>query len=399
MSPGGAWEQDEHNGGLVGECSFMQLIYFSPVSASSYAQRPHFTVQAWLELGVDSVLWINPYPCRLPRFDDFKRLRRLDAQDTPLDARIEVLDVPALPIEPLPGGPWLNRQLLWRGAWRKMMDFARRSKDTILGIGRPGALALMALRQLPHKASFYDAMDNFPQFHRGLSRRSMRYYEDSVAADVDLVLVSSTNLAGKFTKRGLNVKKVLNAYPMATLPPWKPTTKSDVVLGFLGCFGKWFDWPLIARLAESLPRARLEFVGPRHVPPPRRLPSNIHFFPPCKQNDAWKYLTRFSAGLIPFQNNALTFAFDPIKYYEYRAAGLPVLSTSFGEMALRTAEDGVYFLDQTDDLSSIVGRALGHHDDETTVARFRRDHDWKEHFTDVSPFDDLLDHSVRQRAA
>jgi len=354
----------------------MRLIYFSPVSARSYAQRPHFTVQALLELGIQSVLWVNPYPCRLPRWNDFKRDQRLNVQGTPLDSRISVLDVPALPIEPLPGGPWINRNLLWRGVWHKLMDFAGGAKTTIIGVGRPGALMLQALRQLPHKASFFEAMDNFPQFHRGLSRKSVRYYEDAVAAEADLVVASSSYLAAKFANRGLNVKKVLNGYAMQSLQSWQPVVKQDMVLGFLGCFGRWFDWPLVARIARQLPQARLELVGPQHVSPPSGLPSNIHLFPPCKQSDAWKHLSRFSAGLIPFLSNALTAGFDPIKYYEYRAAGLPVLSTSFGEMALRKAEDSVYFLDRTNDLPSLVNKAIRHCDDRTTMARFRRDHDW-----------------------
>ena len=52
----------------------MRLLYFSPVPAGSYAQRPHFMVRAWLDWGVESVLWVNPYPCRLPQWRDVRRL-------------------------------------------------------------------------------------------------------------------------------------------------------------------------------------------------------------------------------------------------------------------------------------------------------------------------------------
>ncbi len=110
-------------------------------------------------------------------------------------------------------------------------------------------------------------------------------------------------------------------------------------------------------------------------------------------------MARFSAGLIPFRNNSLTAGVDPIKYYEYRAAGLPVLSTSFGEMALRKAEDGVFFLDQANDLSSLVNRALRHRENRTAMARFRRDHDWRERFITASPFNSLLNPFAGQRAA
>jgi glycosyltransferase involved in cell wall biosynthesis len=377
----------------------MRLIYFSPISARVYAQRPHFAVQAWLDLGADSVLWVDPYPCRLPRWNDIRLIRGLDVQNTPHDDRVRILRVPALPIEPLPGCPWINRRLFWRGAWKELLDFADDPQTTIIGVGRPCALSLAALRELPHRASFYDAMDNFPEFHRGLSRRAIRFYEDAIASKVDLVLASSSYLAAKYINRGLNVKKVLNAYHMTTLPPWQPVIQRDVVLGYLGCFGSWFDWPLVVQLARRLPQARLELIGPQYVPPPGNLPSNIHIFPPCKQSEASNHLARFSAGLIPFRNNALTAGVDPIKYYEYRAAGLPVLSTSFGEMALRKAEDNVYFLDQTNDFPSLVNRALRHRDDRTTMARFRRDHDWKERFITASPFNCLLNPFAGQRAA
>jgi hypothetical protein len=346
--------------------------------------------RAWLELGAESVLWVNPYPCRLPRLSDLKRTRGLESQNTQLDPRISILDVPAIPIEPLPGGAWLNRTLLWRDAWDKLADFADKSENTVIGIGRPGALALMALRQLPHKAGFFDAMDNFPQFHHGLSRRSMKYYEDAVAAEVDMVVASSCYLAEKFVNRGLFVKKTLNAYDMASLPPWRPTLKRELVLGFVGCFGRWFDWPLVAKLAEQLPQARFELVGPKYVVPPNRLPSNIRFFPPCKQSEAWKHLSRFSAGLIPFIRNELTDAFDPVKYYEYRAAGLPVLCTAFGEMKFRTEKEHVYFLDRAGDMTPVVHKAVEHRDDEASVAVFRSENDWKERLIASSPFASIL---------
>ena len=56
----------------------------------------------------------------------------------------------------------------------------------------------------------------------------------------------------------------------------------------------------------------------------------------------------FSAGLIPFIKNELTASVDPIIYYEYFVLGLPVLSTRFGEMALREGSPGVFLVDGQD---------------------------------------------------
>jgi hypothetical protein len=335
-----------------------------------------------------------------------------------------VLNVPALPIEPLPLGPWLNRRLLGRRAWRELQRFAAEG-PMILGIGRPSALALGALRELAPAASFFDAMDNFPEFHAGLSRRAMRRHENAIAAEVDLVIASSTFLADKFARRGLRVEKVLNACEIIEdktndecrmmNDEWTPhgcplphevsihhssfCIHHSPVLGYLGCIGRWFDWPLAVRLARELPGARIELVGPCIVGPPKNLPENVRMLPACRQSDAAGHLARFSAGLIPFQLNRLTAGVDPIKFYEYRAAGLPVLSTRFGEMALRGRDDGAHFLDAAGDLRAAVSSALSRRDDAATIEQFRRANDWRRRFQEATFFGALLSGPPLRRAA
>ena len=61
-------------------------------------------VRAWLEWGVESVLWVNPYPCRLPHWQDLRRTGGLADAGNAARPALRVLDVPALPIEPLPLG-------------------------------------------------------------------------------------------------------------------------------------------------------------------------------------------------------------------------------------------------------------------------------------------------------
>jgi glycosyltransferase involved in cell wall biosynthesis len=344
--------------------------------------------------------------------------------------RISVLPVPAISVEPLPCGAWLDRRFVWPKVWRELADFAA-AGPTVLGIGRPGALALMALRELPLAGSFYEAMDDFPEFYRGLSRRAMRRHEDAIAAEVDLIVASSTALTAKFAGRdssasrelaspgrkpgdgshdeptsspGLRpglarVVKVLNACTYPSLPVARPHVSDVPVLGYVGCLGRWFHWPLVLRLAQEVPHCRIELVGPCAIRPPRRLPPNVRLLPPCKQDEVESHLSRFSAGLIPFRRTPLTAGVDPVKYHEYRAAGLPVLSTTFGEMALRGADDGVYFLDQSRDLAAVVERALRHPFDAAAIETFRRENTWQARYRAADPFRGLLArHALRPAA-
>jgi hypothetical protein len=371
----------------------MRLIYFSPIPADSYAQRPHFLVQALCDQGVERVLWVEPYPTRLPQGSDLRRRRGRHTQGSLLDARVEVLAVPALPIEPLPGGAWLNRRLLWRKVWKQLASFAQ-GGQTILGIGKPSALARHVLRELRPTAAFYDAMDNFPEFYYGLSRRSVEYYEEAIAAETGLVLASSTYLTAKFARRGAPVAKVTNAYSMASLSGALPSAAvsppAAPVLGYIGCLGPWFDWPLILALAQRMPQVRIEIIGPQMAPLPVRFPANLRLHPACSQSEAARWTNQFSAGLIPFHLNSLTSGIDPIKYYEYRAAGLPILSTRFGEMALRNEEEGVYFLDSTCNLPDLVSRATAHRYTAAELNHFRLENDWSQRFGRDSHFADWI---------
>ena len=103
--------------------------------------------------------------------------------------------------------------------------------------------------------------------------------------------------------------------------------------------------------------------------------------------------------MIPFRSNALTAGVDPIKYYDYRAAGLPVLSTRFGEMTRRGSGDGVYFLDGAGGLAEAVAAALAHRSDPVEISRFRRNNNWTARFRRSDGLRSLLPTLRIRRAA
>jgi hypothetical protein len=295
-----------------------------------------------------------------------------------------VLRMRALPIEPLPGGRWINRRLLAKALIRKLPPAHR----TVIAIGRPSALALAALESVPHEWSAYDAMDDFPEFYRGLSKQSVRRLEEEIAGRVTTVLTSSSALWTKFEALGDRRVMVKNGFEMASLPPLDATDARPPVLGYLGTVGDWFDWDMLCELAASVPSVRLHIVGPR-VTTPSALPPNITLLPECSHEAAVEHMRGFAVGLIPFKRNRLTDAVDPIKYYAYRAMGLPVLSTRFGEMAARARTDGVFFLDSGMPADAALA-ALRFRPTAEATRQFRQQHDWTFRFSESGLFDRVL---------
>jgi hypothetical protein len=357
------------------------LLYFAPVRWDSHAQRPHHIARHFLGLG--RVIWIDPYPGRLPRLRDLGT-RRPAEPSQPRPAGLEVVRPRAWPIEPLPGGADVNAAVFWRGLLRRLGD--EMGTDAVIGVGRPSALAALALRRLTARARFYDAMDDFPAFYRGRSRRALERREREVAARVDRVFVSSAALAEKFRHRGTAAVLLPNALDAASLPPPAARNGTATVLGYVGTIGEWFDWELVLGLGLRMPRAEVRLIGPVFTPAPRALPPNVHLRGPATHGDAMREMADFSCGLIPFKRTPLTEAVDPVKYYEYRGMDLPVLSTRFGEMARRGPAEGVFALDGGEPVERAVETALGMRSDPARALRFREENDWRRRIAESGLF-------------
>lgn len=355
----------------------MRLIYFAPVPFSSYRQRPHYVVESLLKEGaVKSVTWVDPYPTRLPRLDDLRRRPPAAAVNVATPDALTVLTPPAWPIEPLPGGAWINSRR-W-GEVRNRLGQHALQDSCVLGVGRPSALAAWALRHLSAAGRFFDAMDDFPAFYRGLSARSMARWEKEVVAHVDLVVVSSTALQHKFHALPAKVQrqKILNGYPCRDLQRGARPPRQRPLIGYVGSIASWFDWELLREMAARLPQADIHLYGPLFTAPPQ-LPGNVRLYGPVSHLQAWDLACGFDIGIIPFAVNRLTEGVDPVKYYEYRAAGLPVWTTAFGEMRQRAGLDGVQTIAAGMDWNALMAAALAWNN-APDLAACEREFDWRQ---------------------
>ena len=367
--------------------SVTTLLYFAPVAWDSYPQRPHSFVEHFLKRGGGRVVWVDPYPTRLPSFRDLRALTGRVRIDRERPANLTVIAVRALPLEPLAAGRWLNRTLLWSASIRRL---SRTLTDAVaIGIGRPSSLALAALDACRPARSFYDAMDDVPEFYRGASKTSVRDHERRIAATVDVVVTSSAALWTKFESRGAGRIMVRNAFEMSALPPLPTTRNGRRVFGYVGCVGEWFDWTITVQLARNVPDAEVRIVGPCVSKPPRGLPPNVTLYPACPLPQAIDHLRQFSVAIIPFKRTPLTDAIDPIKYYASRGMGLPVLTTTFGEMRRRGIEDGTFFMDQSAGVSE-ARSALEARFDAGAIERFRTAHAWERRFAETELFARVL---------
>lgn len=373
-------ERDTAGGAMTGR---RRLIYFSSVPYASYAQRPHFMVKAFADNGFDEILWIDPYPTRLPTFADLKRLRKSNAEVAhPVDPRVHVVRPPALPIEPLPMSGGVNRFVKWGKVRNQLKAFARGADHCVLGVGRPSKLADWALRHVPHDRSFADVLDNFPAFYRGVSRLSMHMRLRALLRKADDVYCSSSALALDVRRKRPDAVTILNGYPTAGLPEPSDAGQRRYI-GYVGTIADWFDWPLVQALAEALPDVPIRLIGPEFIARPANLPANIELFGEMPRERVASMVQEFAVGLIPFRINALTAGVDPIKFYEYRSLGVPVWSTAFGEMHHRDHAHGVTHIAPGSNWSTLWDSARAGVAKAEDIASFRLEVDWSRRFDPV----------------
>ena len=108
-------------------------------------------------------------------------------------------------------------------------------------------------------------------------------------------------------------------------------SQGEIVVGFTGAFYTgWVDAKLLYYLAVERPEWQFVIVGHNYQwdfsAGPYKAPPNMSYLGIRPYAVLPAYVQCFDVGLIPFLDNPVSRAADPIKMYEYLGAGLPVVS-------------------------------------------------------------------------
>jgi teichuronic acid biosynthesis glycosyltransferase TuaH len=308
----------------------MKLVYLSPVPWLSISQRPHFFVREALKQGIKEVIWIDPYPGRLPGFQDLIPGRHSPEPYGMVElAGLTVINVNGIiPVEPL--GTIFDLVNSTRiTTLCHIIDGHINGHNSILVIGKPSRFAIKLLDLFHWEKTWYDVMDNYPFFYTSLSKCSMSKLERFIAQRVNKITCSSHPLFEKFSSYN-TVSVVRNAAAEYIYADANQVRNVNSYV-YIGTIAAWFDWDWLIKLA-SKKDIQIDLYGPIKTIVPR-LPKNVSMLPPIAHNEVNNVLSRYSTGLIPFKTNEITRFVDPVKFYEYSVAGMNILSTDFGEMS------------------------------------------------------------------
>lgn len=214
------------------------------------------------------------------------------------------------------------------------------SQVDLLWCAGPAALSLLDI--IPHRMSCYRLADRLDQF--AMIPPSVGIIQQELIEKVDFVLATSLALQEWAEESGgrevyYMPNGVSDAFFTAgrQMPDDFPADGRPVAL-YLGTLDNRFDLETLDVAVRQMMDVHFVLIGPLTCEGLREKISALQE----KENFSWlgskeysqapDYLQHSSIGLIPFHNNKLTDAVNPIKYYEYLACGLPVVAPSLREL-------------------------------------------------------------------
>jgi glycosyltransferase involved in cell wall biosynthesis len=311
--------------------------------ASNYDAPPTSKHHVMRVLAADNaVLWVNYHGSRRPgaNLSDLGhaagKVRQVLGGLRPEQPGLWVLTPPVVP---LPGAGWarrLNRFLVARSIRRAL----RRMSGGPVQLWSFAPDIAYLLGRLGERKVVYYCVDDFASFS-GYDRSQVLRDEEELCRRSDLVVTTSQAL--QIAKAALNSNTILVRHGVdyahfaravsEDLPsPRELAAIPHPRIGFVGLLRDWVDLGLVAAVAKANPQWHFVFIGDRAGAVNAEELPNMHFVGgrPYAQLPAW--CRHFDVGIIPFVVNDLTRAVNPIKFREYLAAGLPVVSTPLPEV-------------------------------------------------------------------
>ncbi|MCD6046816.1 MAG: hypothetical protein K0S08_463 [Gammaproteobacteria bacterium] len=189
---------------------------------------------------------------------------------------------------------------------------------------------------IPNTKIIYDCMD----YHEGFSDQVYPFskLEDEMIHRADLVVSTSAKLYDinqKLTTKNALIRNACEYKHFATTPQeiYQDELGRDI-LGYFGAIAEWFDVNLVREVAKAFPDKLILLIGNDTANVKNQLKdlANVKFTGEVSYQQIPYYLYAFTVAIIPFKVVPLTLATNPVKAYEYLAAGKPVVSIDLPEL-------------------------------------------------------------------
>jgi teichuronic acid biosynthesis glycosyltransferase TuaH len=228
---------------------------------------------------------------------------------------------------------------------------------------------------LNQKLNIFDAVDNWIHHSSYASRKKLLTRNYRITKEKsDLIYTVSQDLKEFFdSPKAKWLPNAVDFDHFQTQERIESLEKIDrPIIGFLGILQDRIDIDLLESVAQTHSDKTLVLAGPVWQGFPKaRLEklANVIFSGAVRYEDIPKYYNSFDVGIIAYKGNEFIKSTNSMKYYEYLAAGLPVVSTMSG--GIEDFKDVIYTADTYDRFNVQISAAL--EENSITLEQKRRD--------------------------
>lgn len=233
---------------------------------------------------------------------------------------------------------WLNH-ILWNGWHVRLHAWELGFRNPVLLLYDTEAAEF--LDDFPDARVVYDCVDDH-RAQAGVDRAAARVAreEEEIARRADAIAATTEPLRERFSTLNRRAHLVPNAADVQAFvrPRPEPPDMRDIPhprIGTCGALDAYkLDVDLLSAVARAHPDWHFVMVGPvdvaglggRTVDGLRALP-NIHFLGAKLHREIPAYVHAFDVAMIPYRESAYNRASFPLKFWEFMAAGKPVVAT------------------------------------------------------------------------
>jgi len=228
--------------------------------------------------------------------------------------------------------------------WIDNKLFYRFIKESLKEIGFNPSLVWVYLPFFPEALSYfnakkvYDCVDDYTSLPGLINPNYVLELERKTVNLVDKVIVTNNpHLEERVRSFGKEPIVISNGVNYKLFSGWLEKKNGFEIkkrIIYVGNVSLWFDFELVSKIADSFKDYEVMIVGFASVDlSPFKKYSNINFAGKLTQEQFVPLLSESSVAIIPFKINTLTKGADPLKVYEYLAAGVPVVSTPVGNVS------------------------------------------------------------------
>ena len=266
-----------------------------------------------------------------------------------------------------------------------------RSQLAKQGFDRPDLLWLSqshnapALRRLVTAGkTAYRMSDSYRHFAQ--TPDSMIEAEKEIIRSVDVVFATARNIEAEAKEiRSEGVHYLPNGVDFAHFHRPDASEPKDFKnlphprIVYVGSLSHWFDAELLAHAARAFPNASFPVIGKNKTDLSviENLP-NVSLLGSRPYAELPNYLRHCDVAIIPFQRNELTDATNPVKIFEYFAAGLPVVSVRMLEVEFLNSP--ALLTETPDAFADAIGAALALGRDRKEFLDFAYANRWENRF-------------------